>query len=280
MRGGSSARLADLATYAAALVLAAFFLVPLLWLGSLAIRTPSEVFLGASRFIPEDPTLDNFRQILTDRTFGLYLWNGIKLCALGALGALIVATPAAYIFSRRRFRGASTLLIGILTVQMISPLVLLIPLYRYMERLDLLETHAAAAGVYMALGVPLSVWLLKASFDAIPRALEEAAAIDGCTPLGVLMRVTLPLAAPGMASAFVLNMLSGWSQFLVPFILLTRDDLQPISVAIFNFAGSTSASTTQLLAAACLITVLPAIITFLALQKLIVRAIMAGAVKG
>lgn len=280
MTGRSATRIGDIATYIAAIVLAAIFLMPLLWLVSLAVRTPAEVFLGAARFIPEDPTLDNFRQILTDRTFGVYLWNGIKLCALGALGALVVATPAAYIFSRRVFAGAGPLMIAILTVQMISPLIILIPLYRYMERLGLLETHTAAIGVYMALGVPLAVWMLKASFDAIPRALEDAAAIDGCSQMGVLFYVTLPLAAPGMASAFVLNMLMGWSQFLVPFILLTRDDLQPISVAIFNFAGSTSASTTQLLAAACLITVLPAILAFLALQKLIVRAITAGAVKG
>jgi multiple sugar transport system permease protein len=132
----------------------------------------------------------------------------------------------------------------------------------------------------MALGVPLTVWMLKASFDAILRSLEDAAAIDGCSPPGILLRITLPLAAPGMASAFVLNMLMGWSQFLVPFILLTADDKQPISVAIFNFAGSTSASTTQLLAAACLVTVLPAIAAFLALQRLIVRALVSGAVKG
>ncbi|MEL6642713.1 MAG: carbohydrate ABC transporter permease [Pseudomonadota bacterium] len=280
MSGIRRERLVDLATYAVALILVVLFAAPLLWLMSLAIRTPAEVFLGAARFVPQDPTLDNFRQILTDRTFGLYLWNGIKLCALGALGALIVAAPAAYVFSRRRFRGASALMLGILMVQMVSPLVLLIPLYRYMERLGLLETHAAAAGVYMALGVPLSVWMLKASFDAIPKSLEEAAAIDGCAPSRILFFVTLPLAAPGMASAFILNMLMGWSQFLVPFILLTRDQLQPISVAIFNYAGSTSASTTQLLAAACVITVLPAIAAFLALQRLIVSAIMAGAVKG
>ncbi|MEO0665366.1 MAG: carbohydrate ABC transporter permease [Pseudomonadota bacterium] len=276
----TGAWLGDAATYLAAFVLLVLFAAPMLWLVSLAIRTPAEIFLGAARFIPEEPTLANFQQVLTDRTFGLYLWNGIKLCALGALGALLTAIPAAYVFSRRQFRGASVLMLGILTVQMVSPLVLLIPLYRYMEGLGLLETHAAAAGVYMALGVPLSVWMLKAAFDAIPRSLEEAAAIDGCSAPSVLFFVTLPLAAPGMASAFILNMLMGWSQFLVPFILLSQDRLQPISVAIFNYAGSTSASTTQLLAAACVITVLPAIAAFLALQRLIVGAIMAGAVKG
>jgi len=209
-------RVADAATYALALLLAAAFLMPLLWLVSLAIRTPAEVFLGAARFIPEAPTLENFRQILTDRTFGLYLWNGIKLCALGALGALIVATPAAYVFSRRRFRGAAPLLIGILTVQMVSPLVLLIPLYRYMDRMGMLETHAAAIGVYMALGIPLAVWLLKSSFDAIPRDLEDAAAIDGAGSFAQFRHVTLP-----MVSAVIFFNLIAYMQ-----------EAQPVSLAI------------------------------------------------
>ncbi len=275
-----SPRLADIATYIAGIVLAVLFLMPLAWLMSLALRTPAEVYLGAARFIPEAPTLDNFRLILSDGAFGTYLFNAIKLCALGALGAVIVATPAAYAASRFRFRGKGPVMVGILLVQMISPLVVIIPLYRYMDRLGLLESHAAVIGVYMAIGVPLSVWLIKTGFDTIPLSLEEAAAIDGCGRFEILARITLPLAAPALASAFILNMIMGWSQFLVPFILLTRDGQLPISVAIYNFAGSTSASTTQVLAAACLVAVVPALLAFLALQRLIVRAIMAGAVKG
>ena len=273
-------RMGDRLTYLAGIVLAALFLLPLLWLVSLSLRTPAEVYLGAARFIPENPTLDNFRQILTDRAFGTYLWNAVKLCALGALGAVIVATPAAYAASRFRFRGKGPVMVGILMVQMISPLVVIIPLYRYLDRLGLLENHASVIAVYMAIGVPLSVWLIKVGFDTIPKALEEAAAIDGCTRFEILWRITLPLASPALASAFILNMIMGWSQFLVPFILLTRDGQLPIAVAIYNFAGSSSASTTQLLAAACLVAVLPALAAFLALQRLIVRAIMAGAVKG
>jgi len=256
------------------------FVMPLAWLVSLALRTPQEVYLGAARFIPQDPTWENFKLILTDRAFGLYLYNAVKLCALGALGAVMIATPAAYAVSRFRFRGSNALMVGILAVQMVSPLVIIIPLYRYMDRLGLLEMHGSVIALYMALGVPLSLWLIKTGFDAIPLALEEAAAIDGCGRLEILLRITLPLAAPALASAFILNMIMGWSQFLIPFILLTRDGQLPISVAIFNFAGSTSASTTQLLAAACLVAVVPALLSFLALQRLIVRAIMAGAVKG
>lgn len=273
-------RMADVLTYLVAILLGALFLFPVLWLLSLALRTSAEVYLGAARFIPEAPTLDNFRQVMTDRAFGTYLWNSLKLAGTGAAIAVICATPAAYVFSRRRFRAAGPLMLSILVVQMISPLVLLMPLYRYMDRLGLLDSHLGAIGVYAALGLPLSVWLLKTSFDAVPVEIEEAARIDGCGSLRVLWEVSLPLAAPGLASAFILSMIAGWSQFLVPFILLSRDSQLPISVAIFNFAGCTSASTTQLLAAACLLAVVPALAVFVALQRVIVRTIMAGAVKG
>lgn len=273
-------RMADLLTYVAAIALGAVFLFPVMWLLSLALRTPAEVYLGAARFIPEAPTLDNFRLILTDRAFGTYLWNSVKLSGTGAAIAVLCATPAAYVFSRRAFRFGPAMMIAILAVQMISPLVLLMPLYRYMDRLGLLDSQIAAIGVYAALGLPLSVWLLKTSFDAVPVEIEDAARIDGCSSPRVLWEVSLPLAAPGLASAFILSMVAGWSQFLVPFILLSRDSQLPISVAIFNFAGSTSASTTQLLAAACIVAVGPALAVFLALQRVIVRSIMAGAVKG
>lgn len=273
-------RTADLLTYLAALVIGAVFLFPVLWLVSLALRTPAEVYLGAARFIPAEPTFENFRLILTDRAFDTYLWNSLKLSGTGAALAVICAVPAAYVFSRRAFRWAGALMIVILSVQMISPLVLLMPLYRYMDRLGLLDSQLAAIGVYAALGLPLSVWLLKTSFDAVPTEIEDAARVDGCPPLRVLWEVSLPLAAPGIASAFILSMIAGWSQFLVPFILLSRDSQLPIAVAIFNFAGSTSASTTQLLAAACLLAIVPALTVFVALQRVIVRSIMAGSVKG
>lgn len=273
-------RAADALTYAAALAVGLVFLLPPAWLLSLALRSPQEILLGAARLVPDQPTLDNFRLILTDRAFGAYLWNTVKLCALGAFGAVALATPAAYAAARFRFRGRGALLLAILAVQMVSPLVIVIPLYRYMDRLGLLESHAAVILLYAALGVPLAVWLAKTGFDAVPAALEEAAAIDGCGRAAILWRITLPLAAPALISAFILNMMMGWSQFLIPFILLTRDGLLPVSVAIFNFAGSTDASTTHLLAAACLVAVLPALAAFLALQRLILRAIVAGAGTG
>ncbi|KQI67480.1 ABC transporter permease [Loktanella sp. 3ANDIMAR09] len=274
------ARWGDVATYVVLAVLGAFFALPFLWLISLAVRTPAEVYLGASRFIPQAPTLDNFRLILSDPAFLIYLWNGLKLSASGGLVAVALAIPAAYAASRLNFRGKQAILVGILAVQMISPLVILLPLYRWMVALGLLNSDLAVIAVYGALGMPLAVWLLKVTFDGVPIELEEAAAIDGASRFTTLWRITLPLARPGIASAFILAMVMNWSQFLIPFILLERDGDWPISVAIFNFAGATNASTTQVLAAACIIAVLPAVMVFVALQRMIVSALMAGAVKG
>lgn len=280
MINSRAARAGDLVTYLTIVPIAAFFLTPILWLVSLSLRTPQEVFLGAARFIPEDPTLGNFNTILTDSGFLLYLWNSVKLAGLGAFGAIVVAAPAAYAFSRLDFRGRGAIMMAILAVQMIAGLVVLIPLYRYMDRLGLLETHLGAGLLYISAGVPVTVWLLKTSFDAVPKALEEAAFVDGCRRIEVLLLITLPLAAPGVASAFILNVILNWSQFLIPFIMLSDEAKWPISVAIYNFAGATNATTTQLLAAACLITILPAITVFLALQRMIVAALTSGAVKG
>jgi len=280
MIGGRRARIGNILTYVAMVPLIAFFLLPVIWLVSLSLRTQSEVFFGAARFIPDAPTLDNFVQVFMDSGFRTYLWNSVKLSFLGAAGAVMFAAPAAYAFSRMTFRGQPTLMLLILAVQMVSGLVVLIPMYRYMDRLGLLETHFGTTLLYIAAGIPVTVWLLKTTFDTVPIVLEEAAAIDGYGRFETFLRITLPLSAPGLASALVLNVILNWSQFLIPFIMLSEDAKWPISVAIFNFAGSTNAATTQLLAAACLMAIVPALIVFVVLQRMIVSALTSGAVKG
>jgi multiple sugar transport system permease protein len=280
MKARTSERLGDALSYLFMLVTFAFFAWPLLWLLSLALRTRKEVFLGVSRFIPKAPTLDNFAMILSSDKFLSYLWNALKLSSLSAAGCLIVALPAAYAFSRFQFKGKGFWMMALLSVQMISPLVIMVPLYRYMAAMGLLDSHFGTTMVYVALAVPVSTWILKGSIDGIPKTLDEAAMMDGCTRFGVFVRVILPLATPGIASAFIIAVISGWSQFLVPFLLITKESLTPIGVGIFQYAGTQNDSSIQLLAAACLVSVVPAIIAFLSLQRLILGAMTAGAVKG
>jgi multiple sugar transport system permease protein len=272
--------LADIATYVAYVVIFLFFAGPLLWLLSLAIRNASEVYVSEIRILPREPTLSNFADVLGNPLFPIYLWNGLKLAVAGAFGALLFATPAAYALSRFRFRRRNLVMIGLLAFQMISPLVIMVPLYRYMDRVELTDSHVGAAIIYIAIAAPLFTWMLKGFLDGIPQSLEDAAMIDGCTRFGAFLRIVLPLSLPGLTSAFVLNAILGWSQFIIPFILLSKPELLPISVGIFNFQGTYSQTSTQLLAAASVISIVPAIVVFLVLQRLIVGALTAGAVKG
>ena len=272
--------LADIATYVAYVVIFLFFAGPLLWLLSLAIRNASEVYVSEIRILPHEPTLSNFADVIGNPLFPVYLWNGLKLAVAGAFGALLFATPAAYALSRFRFRRRNLVMIGLLAFQMISPLVIMVPLYRYMDRVELTDSLVGAAIIYIAIAAPLFTWMLKGFLDGIPQSLEDAAMIDGCTRFGAFLRVVLPLSLPGLTSAFVLNAILGWSQFIIPFILLSKPELLPISVGIFNFQGTYSQTSTQLLAAASVISIVPAIVVFLVLQRLIVGALTAGAVKG
>jgi multiple sugar transport system permease protein len=272
--------LADIGTYAAYAAIFLFFIGPLLWLVSLSIRTRAEIFVSELRLIPHVPTMENYASVLRNPSFPIYLWNGLKLSIIGAVGAMLFATPAAYAFSRFRFRARRLWMIALLAFQMISPLVIMVPLYRYMDRISLTESHFGAGMIYVAVAAPLFTWMLKGFMDGIPQSIEEAALIDGCTRLGAFLRVVLPLTLPGLMSAFILNAILGWSQFVVPFILLSRPELQPISVGIYNFQGAYTATSTQLVAAASVLSIVPAVVVFLLLQRFIVGALMAGAVKG
>jgi multiple sugar transport system permease protein len=280
MRHSRQDRIGDLFSYLFLFVTFVFFAWPLLWLLSLALRTRKEVFLGVSRLIPKAPTLENFAIILSSDKFAGYLWNALILSTSSAIGCLIVALPAAYAFSRFPFRGKGPWMMVLLAFQMISPLVIMVPLYRYMAKVGLTDSHFGATMVYIALAVPMVTWILKGFIDGIPRSLDEAALIDGCSHFAVFWRIILPLSTPGIASAFIISVIAGWSQFLVPFLLISKESLTPIGVGIFQYAGTQNDSSIQLLAAACLVSVVPAIVAFLSLQRLILGAMTAGAVKG
>jgi multiple sugar transport system permease protein len=269
----------SIAIYLALVLILLFFALPLLWLLSLAVRTPAEIFVAEVRIVPRFPTLRNFETILQNPQFLVYLWNGVKLSIAGAAGACAVAAPAAYAFSRFQFRAKAQLLFALLGFQMISPLVIMVPLYRYMRALGLTEIQFGAALVYAAISAPIATWILKGSFDAIPRDLEEAAMIDGCSRWRAFLRITLPIAVPGLASTFILTAMLGWSQFMVPFILLSQPRMLPISVGIFNFLGAYTGSATQLVAAASILSLLPAIAIFVIFQRFVVGALTAGALK-
>jgi multiple sugar transport system permease protein len=273
-------RIGDALTYLVFAAAVAFFGGPLLWVLSLSIRTRQEVYVTSLRLIPETPTFENYVEVFYSAQFSVFLTNSLKLAVAGSVGAILVAAPAAYAFSRLSFRGNSALLLGVLALQMISPLVIVIPLYRYFARLNVLDSHFSTAMVYIAILVPLATWMLKGFFDGIPPALDEAAMVDGCTRFGAFRKVTLPLILPGLTSVFVLTAILAWAEFIVPYVLLSEPSLLPISVGILNFQGNYASTSPNVVAAGGILAILPAIATFIILQRFIIRALTSGAIKG
>jgi len=273
-------RRGDVMTYAVFFFCLIFFGLPLLWLISLSFRTAEEVYTSALKFIPENPTTFNYTSVLSSGRFQQYLLNSLKLTMAGSIGAMLFAAPAAYAASRMKFRGRPLFLIGVLSLQMISPLVIMIPLYRYFADLGLLDSHLSTSLVYMAILVPLATWILKGYFDGIPKELDEAAFVDGCSRRQAFLRVILPVSVPGFAAAFLLTAILAWGEFVVPYILLSEPAMQPVSVGILSFQGSFAQTATQILAAGSILAMVPAVAVFIALQRFIVQALTSGAVKG
>jgi multiple sugar transport system permease protein len=277
---GRQARIDDYWTYLGLVLVLLFFGLPLLWLISLSFRNAKEILVSTINPVPEHPTLDNYSAVLKSAQFPRFLLNSAILSAIGACGAILVAAPAAYAFSRMRFHGRKLLLIGVLALQMISPLVLAFPLYRYFSSLGLLNSLPATGLVYIAVLMPLATWMLKGFFDGIPKDLDDAALIDGATRWRAFVKIVLPIAMPGLTAVFVITALLAWAEFVIPFILLTGPSHLPISVGILNFQGTYATNATGILAAGSVIAVLPAILLFVVLQRFIVGAFISGALKG
>ena len=276
----AQARADDIWTYAGLLCVLLFFGIPLLWVLSLSFRTQAEILVSTLNPIPDSPTLGNYGDVLDSAQFPRFLVNSAILALIGSFGAIAIAAPSAYAFSRLRFRGRGLLLVGVLALQMISPLVVAFPLYRYFASLGLLDSIPATGLVYIAILMPLATWMLKGFFDGIPRDLDEAAMIDGASRFRAFRSVVLPVAMPGLTAVFVITALLAWAEFVIPFILLSDPSNLPISVGILNFQGTFQANSTGILAAGSVLAILPAIVLFVALQRFIVGAFTAGALKG
>jgi len=230
--------------------------------------------------VEQGKEIDPRAYVLTGTPIVRYLLNSALIVALTVLFTLLIATLAAYGFSRFDFRYKRPSLMAVLVFQMISPVVIAIPLYRLFAGLGLLNNYFTVVLVYVAIVLPFTTWFLKGYFDTIPYEMDEAAIVDGASRWQVLTRILLPVCAPGIATAAILAAVLSWSQFVVPFILLDDRSLYPVSVGLVNLQSTTDAITIHYLAAASIIAITPVIAVFVLLQRYIVSALTSGAIKG
>ena len=258
---------------------AAVFLVPQLWLLALSLKNKAAVSEYPPRWISSGASLANYRFVLTQTQVPWYLWNSARVAVLATALTLAVGIPAAYVLSRERFRGRGPALASLLTVQMISPIILLVPIYSVIAALRLLDTHSGLVLVYAAIQIPFTVTVLKTFFDAVPPQVLEAARLDGATRARTLLQVALPVVAPGVAATAIFNLAAYWSEFSLALVLLDSQQRFTIPVGLFSFQSGYETDW-QLVAAASFIGLVPVMAVFVLLQRFFVAGLTAGAVKG
>jgi multiple sugar transport system permease protein len=262
------------------LVVTLFFLLPIFWVLSTSLKSVQQLFATPPVWFPLAPRFENYTYVLNNTLIVRYLFNSALIVILTVVLTLLVAVLAAYGFSRYTFRYKKPSLMTVLVFQMISPVVISIPLYRLFVELGLLNNYASLVVVYSAVVLPFTTWFLTGYFDTIPYEIDEAAIVDGASRWQVLSRILLPVCAPGIATAAILVAVLSWSQFVVPYILLDDLDLYPASVGLVNLQSNSDAITLHYLSAASMIAIGPVLAVFVLLQRYIVNALTGGAIKG
>ncbi|MDN3292472.1 carbohydrate ABC transporter permease [Streptomyces ficellus] len=265
--------------YLALLGYLAFLAFPFLWLISTAFKPARELASLHPTWLPDDPTLGNFRQAFAEQPLLRAAGNSL-IAALGAaLIAVAIATPMAYVMARHRGR-LSAAATGWVVISQAFPFVLvIIPLFLVLKNLHLLNTLSGLVMVYVVWSLPFALWMLTGYVRAVPAELEEAAAVDGAGRLRTLVSVTAPLLAPGIVATALFAFITAWNEFFFALVLLKTPEKQTLPVVLTRFLGAEGVADLGPLAAAAFLATLPSLVVFAVIQKRITGGMLSGAVK-
>ncbi|MFE7649670.1 carbohydrate ABC transporter permease [Streptomyces phaeoluteigriseus] len=265
--------------YLALLGYLVFLAFPFLWLVSTAFKSPRELGSLHPSWIPEDPTLANFRQAFDEQPLLRAAGNSLLAATGAALIAVVIATPLAYVVARRRtlLARAAT---GWVVVSQAFPLVLvIIPLFLVLKNLRLIDSMSGLVLVYVVWALPFALWMLVGYVRAVPAELEEAAAVDGAGRLRTLVSVTAPLLAPGIVATALFAFVTAWNEFFFALVLLKTPEKQTLPVVLTHFIGAEGVADLGPLAAAAFLATLPSLLVFALIQRRITGGMLTGAVK-
>ncbi|MFD9212260.1 carbohydrate ABC transporter permease [Streptomyces sp. NPDC059544] len=276
MRTGRAARAGQ---YLALLAYLVFLAFPFLWLLSTAFKPPRELGSLHPSWIPDEPTLANFRQAFDEQPLLRAAGNSLLIALCAAVVAVLVATPAAYVAARHR-GGLAKAATGWAVVSQAFPFVLLIiPLFLILKNLRLVNTVTGLVLVYVVWSLPFALWMLIGYVRAVPTELEEAAAVDGAGRVRTLVSVTAPLLAPGVAATAMFAFVTAWNEFFFALVLLKTPEKQTLPVVLTHFLGAEGVADLGPLAAAAFLATIPSLVIFAIVQRRITGGILAGAVK-
>jgi len=276
-RGDSPAK--RIAIHAVLILASIISIYPFLRVISISLRPSNQLLSTSLAIIPPGASLENYRALIFERDFTIWLWNSLIVSAASVLVGFMLAATAAYAFSRWQFPGRRQGLLFLLTTQMIPAGMLLLPIYIMVVRLKLFNTYTGMAIAYSVGSVPFSIWILKGYYDTIPRELEEAALVDGASPLGAFWRVVIPLSTPALAIAGLFSFMTAWNDYMMARVMLQKPDMFTWPVGFQKLMDQFQTAWGQFAAASVLVAI-PALALFLYSSKWLVSGMTLGGVKG
>ena len=256
-----------------------FILYPYFVMFCTALKTRAEIFDPNGSLLPAVPIWSNFVDILTLAPMAKYLMNSIIIASGSTAIAMICGIPAAYALARMKFKGQTVFLGFIIVSQMFAPVVLLIGIYKVIKFLGLTNTLLGLIFINAAFNQAFTIWLLRGTFMSISAEMEQAATIDGCNRIQAMMKILLPVAAPGIVTTLIFIFINAWNEFTVALCLISTDVLKPMTVGINIFNGYNIIEW-QYLFASSIVAIIPVVILFMSIEKNLTSGLTAGSVKG
>ena len=263
-------------------VLAAVFLMPLIWVALNSIKSTAEANQQPPTWFPQSFSFDNYAKLANyGEGIGVYLTNSIVLCLMVVVGSVFVTVLAGYAFARIEFRGKRLLFGSTLLILMVPYATILLPLYIVLNTLGIGNSVFGVALVLIMLQLPFGVFLMRNSFESIPRELEEAALVDGCSDLGALRHISLRLVSPGIVTVALFSFIASWNEFLAPLIFLNDGSQYTLPIALVSLqSGALGVVDYGVLQAGVVIAVAPVLLVYLLLQRFYVSGLVNGALRG
>lgn len=254
-------------------------LFPLYWLFATSVKPSAEIFATAPTLFPKEFSWEHYTSVFRTSNIPTYFYNSILITAVTVIIVLVLASFAAYSMTRYQFKGKQTYFVVILIAQVMPLTTLIVPLYMMWGKFGLLNSYNSIILTYCAILIPMAIWLLTGYFKGVPKDIDEAATIDGCSSLGILFRMVLPLARSGLVAVGLTVCITVWQEIMISMTFVSTDSMRTLPAGINTFITKSGIQWGPLNASG-IVTTLPVLLIFVLFQKALVKGLTAGATKG
>lgn len=266
-------------TYGILVIMIVVTSFPILWGLMTSLKPLEQINIFPPSIFPKPLVLDSYIKVLFRSNFKIYLLNSVYMTTISVFVSIVLAAHAGYSLARFEIPYRKNIMFGLLMTGMVPIVALLIPLYLISVKTGLYNSRLVILLIYVAWRTPIMTWVLYGFFIQSPKAIEEAARIDGCSPIKIFYKIIIPVSQPGLISSALLSVVFVWNDFLIAFTFTTKENLRMVSVGLYNYITQYGIIWGELMAAA-IISIIPVIVLFIFTQQKFVSGLAAGAVKG